>query len=151
MGCTMILGRPSKISLFRLTQAFFFNGCGAPLSSRRLPPCWVLRENPEFFPIFWVYWQRSEFFPLYSLNKSCPNFEFWAKNGLEFFQMWQKLSQNVEKNPGINATSGYCMHWIAHIVHAIHYIIIVNEYRTFEIEEIPSLLYFVTDKALCFV
>ena len=75
----------------RIDQAFFFNGCGAPLSSRRLPPCWVLRENPEFSPIFWVFWQRFEFFPLCSLNKSCPNFEFWAKNGLEFFRIGQKL------------------------------------------------------------
>ena len=35
----------------------FFNGFGAGLSSRRLPLCWVLRENLSILAIFWVFWQ----------------------------------------------------------------------------------------------
>ena len=45
----------------------FFNSFGANLSSRRLPLCWVLRENLRgfFCPFF-------EFFHRFLLNKSCP-------------------------------------------------------------------------------
>ena len=73
----------------------------------------------SFFPIFWVFWQRFEFFPLCSLNKSCPNFEFWAKNGLEFFQIGQKLSffavefsrKCWKKKPGLKGSlsSDWCV------------------------------------------
>ena len=41
-----------------LKSGFFFNGLGADLSSRRLPLCWVLRENLRvFLPVFWVFSQ----------------------------------------------------------------------------------------------
>ena len=56
----------------------FFNGCGADLSSRRLPLCWVLRENLSFFAHF------LSFFPTFCLIKAAPAVSFWAKKALSF-------------------------------------------------------------------
>ena len=48
-----------KISVFstnaQVRQAYFFNGFGADLSSRRLPLCCVLKENLSFLPIFFSF------------------------------------------------------------------------------------------------
>ena len=92
------------------TPGFFITVVGNHLAAGGCPRVEFWGKILSFFPIFWVFWQRFEFFPLCSLNKSCPNFEFWAKNGLEFFQRGRKLSffsplsfrENVEKKkPGL--------------------------------------------------
>ena len=75
-----------------LLRLSFSTDVGHHLAAGGCPRVEFLGKILSFFPIFWVFWQRFEFFPLCSLNKSCPNFEFWAKNGLEFFQIGQKLS-----------------------------------------------------------
>ena len=87
------------LRIMMITTAFFFNGFGADLSSRRLHPCWVLRENLSFFGPFF------EFFHRFLSNKSCPYLEFLDKYGFEFLRGGQKLSffsqlsfrKNVEK------------------------------------------------------
>ena len=105
-------------------RLFFSTVVGHHLAAGGCPCVEFWGKILSFFPIFWVFWQRFEFFPLCSLNKSCPNFEFWAKNGLEFFQIGQKLSffrrwvfaKMLKKKPGLllqlhrtQVVSGFCL------------------------------------------